>query len=128
MQRRSETRGGGSERRVIERFSDARITQTLQQIRVWVLVLCGLFFLSAIGELAIGFWQGPSQGVFAFFISTFLIIFGIILFQYAGSIQFFLKNESVTNLYLTIDRQLMFWKVMGIFALLFAIIFVVFKI
>jgi len=118
----------GSDRRVIERFSDARVAMTLRQTQMWLRVLTGIVLVAAGGEVVEGIVRGEARGFLSnFFISTFLVILAVLFWQYSAAIGFYLNNESVENLNRTFDRQHTFWKTVGIFSVLFAIVFVVLK-
>ncbi len=119
----------GSDRRIIERFSDARVTNSLKQTQLWLRILSGLILSVAVGEIVEGFLQGEArQFLWKVFVSTFLILLTVLFLQFSAAITFFLDNESVENLSRTFERQHTFWKTVGIFSVLFTAIYIVLKI
>jgi preprotein translocase subunit SecG len=117
----------GADRRMIERFSDGRVSAALTQTKIWLRVLAGFLIVAAIAEVIRGCLNGVHEILFAVFIGTFLALFAILLLQYSTTINYYLKNESVNNLSAVHDRELTLWKTTGIFAILFLIIYIVFQ-
>ncbi len=119
----------GSDRRVIARFSDPKAHSALSQTQMWVRLLSALSLGCAVAEIIYGVIQGaPGDILSGVFMATFLVIMTILLVQYSVAIGFYLNNESINNLNITFERQLTFWKAVGIFSVLFLLTYVIFKI
>lgn len=125
--RRALTREG-SERRMIERISEPRVKDQYGQIRLWVNLIAGLAVGTAVLDLGFTFAREASHITQAVFETVFLLLFASLLFQYSWAIGRFTQNESVSNLNLAVEKQLAFWKTLGIFLSLFLVVYLGLKI
>ncbi len=118
----------GDDRRIIERFSNPSVYSDFIQILRWVRGMACIILAGAIAKVISGVLsEKPIVIAYEVFFATFMIIFAILLFKYASSINKFLKNESVTNLEVAFEYQHEFWKSAGIFMFLFTIINFIFS-
>lgn len=113
----------GEDRRVIERFSNPRIQSDLSQIFFWVRALATLIFVGAASRVAFSLYKGRVLEVaFESFFGVCMIIFSVLLFRYARSINNYLKNESIGNLEEAFENQHLFWKSLGIVMAIFVVV------
>jgi hypothetical protein len=118
----------GEDRRIIERFSNPRVTQDFKHIQMWVRGMGLMILAGAIGKFVAGLVSvEPMMMAYEAFFSVFMLIFALLLFKYAYAIGLFLKNESVGNLEMTFERQHDFWRIIGIFSFIFIVVNLVFS-
>lgn len=118
----------GSDRRVIERFSNSRVARDFRYIQMWVRGMAFMILAGAIGKLAAGLASvEPMLMVYEAFFAVFMLIFAILLLKYAHAIGHYLKNESVTNLEASVERQFEFWQSTGIFVFIFVVVNVIYS-
>ncbi len=112
----------GSDRRIIERFSNPRVSRDFELIKLWVRGMAFLILAGAIGNLVAALISvEPIAIAYEAFFSVFMLIFAVLLLKYAHAINLFLTNESVTNLEQSIELQLDFWQTSGIFVFIFVV-------
>lgn len=97
------------------------------QTLLWVRVLAVVSIVMAVAQVILGILQGAQGVTYSIFVATFLIMLSVLLFQFGGSIKFYLENESINNLCITVERQLAFWKTIAIFSVLFLLIYAAFQ-
>lgn len=118
----------GSDRRIIERFSNPKVTQDFRHIQLWVRGMAFMILAGATGKFVAGLVSvEPMKIAYEAFYSVFMLIFAILLMKYAHAIGLFLKNESVTNLEMSVERQHEFWQSTGIFAFIFIVVNLIFS-
>jgi len=113
----------GSDRRIIERFSNPRVVRDFRLIQIWVRGMAFMILAGAVGKLVAGLISvEPLKMVYEAFFSVFMLIFATLLLKYAHAIGLFLSNESVSNLELSIELQQNFWQSTGIFVFIFVVV------
>lgn len=118
----------GEDRRTIPRLSDARISVSYRWIRMWVWIIFGLVAATAVFHLVNGARQGGAAFTFSMFIGGYLAMMAIALGNFGVAINFYLKNESVTNFIRLSEQQLTMWTSLGILSCLAAVGFMVWQI
>ena len=120
--RRNEGERDLTDRRVIDRITSAKLRENYKQIRSWVKTLVGLSIISAIYQLALGFYTGGNQMGAGILTGALLVFIGTYLYRYQAQITLFLENDSVKNLENTVEKAQGMWTVIAFFSLLVLII------
>ncbi len=123
VEKRRKANREGQDRRIIQRLSDPRVATELKEIRLWVRGLAVMGFSISAFQVVRAFFFGPEQLALTILLASVFLILAVILTQYSRAISFYLANESITNLVKSIERQLAFWRSLGILLFLALLIF-----
>lgn len=119
--RRSESRPGGDDRRKIARFQNSSVKNNFIYLRRWMLGFLVLSLIAGISTIVSGMLHGATEFTRYLFIATFFFLAAIPFFQYSKAIQFYIDNESVTNLEGLSEKEVILWKTLGIISFMMLI-------
>ena len=97
-----------ADRRIIDRFSEPRISNHFKQISLFVKILAFFFVVISLHAIYETVFIHLSIGLGVFKFGTYVFT-AALLFKFNRALNNFLENESINHLAIVIERQMTLW-------------------